>query len=614
MYNRNQISRFVIDEAHCVSNWGHDFRPDYKKLDIFRKDFPSVPIMALTATATPRVRIDVLNQLNLKNSCKWFLCSFNRPNLKYIVEPKKGAKTVLDMKELIKKKFPRASGIVYCLSRKDCDTMADDFNKSGISSGSYHAGLSDQRRETVQKDWITNKYKVICATIAFGMGIDKPDVRFVFHFSIPKSIEGFYQESGRAGRDGELATCILYYSYPDMIKLRKMMEMDKSASFAIKQVHNNNLNRIVDFCENLIDCRRAYQLEYFGEHFTSEECLQNKQSACDNCLNTSDYKQIDATEFCQIAIKCVRDLCGGSKRFTLIHVSEVLKGSEIKKIMDSGHNRNPNFARLKTWEKTDIQRLLRKLVTEEYLKEDLIFCRDIAQAYIKIGPKVEKIMKEGHKINFAVSQKKVNKKSKELDIAIVSSENKELEEVYSNCYNDLLETCRNIASEQNTTLASVMNMVALKIMSTTLPDSKEQMLRIPHVTQANFDKYGQQLLDITMDYSAQRLVIAMDLEEAAEAAKASGSGGGYTSDDNTNWSQLSRESAGAARGAKRKYGGSPRSNTFKKFKRARKTRTPRVKKTATGSYRGSSRGRGRGAGGSSRASGGEFFFYFVISG
>lgn len=572
--------------------------------------------MALTATATPRVRIDVLHQLNLKNACKWFLCSFNRPNLKYIVEPKKGPKTAIDMKELIKKKFPRASGIIYCLSRKDCDSMAADLNKSGIKAGSYHAGLPDRVRETVQKDWITNKYKVICATIAFGMGIDKPDVRFVFHFSIPKSIEGFYQESGRAGRDGELATCILYYNYADMVRLRKMMEKDKAASFAIKQVHNNNLNRIVDFCENLIDCRRAHQLEYFGEHFTSEECLQNKQSACDNCLNKNEYKQIDATEFCQIAIKCVRDLCGGTNRFTLLHISEVLKGSEIKKIEENGHNKNQYFGRLKSWEKSDIHRLFRKLVTEEYLKEDLIFCRDIAQAYIKIGPKVEKIMTEGQKITFALSQKKLSKKTKELDIAVVNSEcNKQLEEIYSNCYNDLLETCRNIASEQHHTMGSVMNMQALKIMSETLPESKEQMLKIPHVTKANFDKYGQTLLDITMGYSAQKLAVLMDLEEEAEAARArasaSGSSKGYTSDDNTNWSQLSRESAGSSRGGKRKYGGSPRKNSFKKFKRAKKTGTPKGKKSATGSYRGTTRGRGgRGAGGS-RGSTGEFFFVFL---
>lgn len=241
LYQKNYLARFVIDEAHCVSQWGHDFRPDYKKLNYLRNQYPrvsfcfkilyqnlifvapQVPIIALTATATPRVRIDILKQLNIE-SCKWFLSSFNRPNLKYIVLPKKGVACLVEIINLIKTKFPRASGIIYCLSRKDCDTMAQKLRTEGIRAGSYHAGLSDVERESTQKDWITEKYKVICATIAFGMGIDKPDVRYVLHYSLPKSMEGYYQESGRAGRDGLLATCILYYNYADMLRYRKMQD------------------------------------------------------------------------------------------------------------------------------------------------------------------------------------------------------------------------------------------------------------------------------------------------------------------------------------------------------------------------------------------------------
>jgi bloom syndrome protein len=217
MYNRKTLARIVIDEAHCVSVWGHDFRPDYKKLGQFRKRFPNVPVMALTATATPRVRIDVVNQLGIRN-CKWFLCSFNRPNLKYIVSPKTGPKTLTDIIALIKSKFMRVSGIIYCFSRKDCDSTASKLKTANIKAVGYHAGMKDKDREQVQKDWLTDKYQVICATIAFGMGIDKPDVRYVIHFSLPKSIEGYYQESGRAGRDGKFATCILYYNYGDKIK------------------------------------------------------------------------------------------------------------------------------------------------------------------------------------------------------------------------------------------------------------------------------------------------------------------------------------------------------------------------------------------------------------
>lgn len=219
---KKYLARFVIDEAHCVSSWGHDFRPDYKRLNMLRDRYPNVPIMALTATATPRVRTDILAQLNLRQ-CKWFLCSFNRPNLKYIVEPKKKADTTQDILNVISK-YKNASGIVYCLSRNDCDKMAQTLCQHGVRAASYHAGLADAKRDNVQKDWITEKVKVVCATIAFGMGIDKPDVRFVLHYSMPKSIEGYYQESGRAGRDGEPSICILYYTNRDMIIFRKMID------------------------------------------------------------------------------------------------------------------------------------------------------------------------------------------------------------------------------------------------------------------------------------------------------------------------------------------------------------------------------------------------------
>lgn len=287
LYERNFLARFVIDEAHCVSNWGHDFRPDYTKLGMLRRQYPKVPIMALTATATPRVRSDIISQLSLRY-CKWFMCSFNRPNLKYLVKPKKGAATMDDILSVIKR-YRNASGIIYCLSRKDCEEMAGKLNGHNVKAVAYHAGLSDSVRENVQKDWITGKFKVVCATIAFGMGIDKPDVRYVLHYSLPKSIEGYYQESGRAGRDGEPSICVLYYNNRDMVVFLRMMNSDRSISFETKQVHVSNLKKIVNYCEDVTECRRAMQLNYFAEHFTKEQCLANEDMACDNCLRRNEF-------------------------------------------------------------------------------------------------------------------------------------------------------------------------------------------------------------------------------------------------------------------------------------------------------------------------------------
>ena len=215
-----------------------------------RARFPKVPTMALTATATPRVRMDILRQLKLTH-CKWFLSSFNRSNLKYKVLPKKGASTIEDMRNFIRTQPSTSSGIIYCLSRKECDDVAKKMSAAGIKASAYHAGLADNLRESRQKDWITNKYRVICATIAFGMGIDKPDVRFVLHYSMPKSIEGYYQEAGRAGRDGEIAECILYYNYSDMMRYKKMMD----GEFCYEKGFANGKETILTFFESFVFSR-----------------------------------------------------------------------------------------------------------------------------------------------------------------------------------------------------------------------------------------------------------------------------------------------------------------------------------------------------------------------
>ncbi|KAG5683750.1 hypothetical protein PVAND_013015 [Polypedilum vanderplanki] len=587
MHQKGTLARFVVDEAHCVSTWGHDFRPDYKKLGELKNRFSNVPVMALTATANIRVRADVIHQLKIAK-CKWFLSSFNRPNLKYIVTQKTGAKSLTDIINLIKTKFIRASGIIYCLSRKDCDTTAEKLQLSNIRAISYHAGLTDKVREKVQNDWLTDKYRVVCATIAFGMGIDKPDVRYVIHYSMPKSIEGYYQESGRAGRDGALATCILYYNYSDRARLVNMILKDQQ-SHKTRQVSMENINLVVNFCENMIDCRRITQLNYFGEHFTREQCLANRASACDNCSRISEYKNIDATEIARTIISSVQELCERS-RFTLLHMIDVFKGAETKKVVDSGHKNTRYHGHLKQWDRTDIQRIFHKLVIENYLREDITVINDIPIAYLKLGEKVADIMRGNKKIEFAVQERQLfaNRKKNENIPAKTSdilTDDPLMEELQDQCYHELMEVAKLIADERNLAIQQVMNMEALRQMSIKIPKTVEEMLEIPHVTKANFNKYGQGFLNVCQSYRIKRTDYEMARQLQREEDRMNESyedTDNEEDDDNVDWDALGRQattSSAKVSGYKRK-GSFRASNIAKRYKRSFSKKTPTKKKTS----------------------------------
>lgn len=247
----------MIDEAHCVSQWGHDFRPDYKELSTLRKQYPKVPIMALTATANDKVKLDIMQVLQISNAQR-FQQSFNRANLRYEIRPKTAAihETI---RAFIQTHYEGQSGIIYCSSRRNCEDMADKMIALGVSAAFYHAGLAKQDRSRVQQDWQCGKVQVIIATVAFGMGIDKPNVRFVIHHSLPNSLEGYYQETGRAGRDGKESQCILFYSYSDKKTIEFLIDRGEG-NFDQKERQRNNLRQVIMFCENKVDCRRAQVL------------------------------------------------------------------------------------------------------------------------------------------------------------------------------------------------------------------------------------------------------------------------------------------------------------------------------------------------------------------
>jgi ATP-dependent DNA helicase RecQ len=323
------ISALVVDEAHCVSEWGHDFRPEYRQLHRIRARFVDVPIAAFTATATERVRQDIVKQLALRDP-RIHVASFNRPNLYYAVRPKTRA-TFTDLAELAR--HSGGAGIVYCLSRKRVDELADQLQADGIRALPYHAGLDAKTRRENQESFIRDDARVIVATIAFGMGINKPDVRWVVHYDLPKTLEGYYQESGRAGRDGARAECILYFGAADIrtaehIIAQKIDPVSFEPLEDEQRIARQQLRQVLGYAESS-ECRRAVQLRYFGETFAGN-C-----NACDNCL--TPRATVDRTTEAKQFLSCVARLARRHERYGVAYLIEILRGAESQKILTRDH-------------------------------------------------------------------------------------------------------------------------------------------------------------------------------------------------------------------------------------------------------------------------------------
>ena len=318
--NTLRVSLIAIDEAHCISEWGHDFRPDYRNLRDLRRDFPAVPVIALTATATKRVREDIKVQLDLRRA-REFVASFNRANLTYDVQRKRDSFSML---EAILQKHRNEAAIIYCFSRKDTEGVAERLRAKGLNALPYHAGLDQDVRRETQDKFIRDEVPIIVATIAFGMGIDKPDVRLVVHYQLPKSLEGYYQETGRAGRDGLPSECVLLYSYHD--RGNQDFFIDQVDDETERENARRKLDQVIAYCE-LQYCRRKYLLEYFGEPWDEEAC-----GGCDVCLTATE--EFDATI---IAQKILSAVIRTGERFGASHVSQVLRGSNNKRLRDLGH-------------------------------------------------------------------------------------------------------------------------------------------------------------------------------------------------------------------------------------------------------------------------------------
>lgn len=348
------IKALAIDEAHCISQWGHDFRPDYRNLKSFRAAFPTIPIIALTATATPQVKEDIINELNLKRP-KTFISSFYRQNLEIKVLPKKN-----ELKKIVSllHKHPDESCIVYCFSRKDTESLADLLLEEGFSAGAYHAGLESEKRAAMQDDFIHDRINVITATTAFGMGIDKPDVRLVIHRTFPKTLEGYYQEIGRAGRDGLPSECVLLYSAGDKIKLDYFLAMVSNE--AERQKELNSILEVMNYAEGR-SCRWINLISYFGEDPTISHC-----ETCDVCKAKNDT--VDATEITQ---KILSGIIKTGGRFGRAHVIKVLRGSKEKKVIDYNHDTLSVWGITKDIPESVLNEVFMQLLAVGYIRKNI---------------------------------------------------------------------------------------------------------------------------------------------------------------------------------------------------------------------------------------------------
>lgn len=349
-----KISFYAVDEAHCISEWGHDFRPEYRRIRPMIHDIGRAPIIALTATATDKVRRDIKKSLGILRSND-FVSSFNRPNLYYEVRPK--TKSVdKDIVRFIMQHSGK-SGIVYCMSRKKVEQLAEILRANKINARAYHAGMDTTERNQTQDDFIMERIDVIVATIAFGMGIDKPDVRFVVHYDIPKSLEGYYQETGRAGRDGGEGLCVAFYSPKDLVKLKKFME---GKPVSEQDIGNQLLAETKSYVESSV-CRRRLLLHYFGEEYTEDNCHR-----CDNCLHP--HKQIDGSRDLRVVLGAIQGVKG---KFKVDHIVNIIMGVESEEIISHCHEQLPEFAAGQDHEAPYWNALIRQGILAGYIEKEV---------------------------------------------------------------------------------------------------------------------------------------------------------------------------------------------------------------------------------------------------
>jgi len=454
-----ELAMFAIDEAHCVSQWGHDFRPEYVRLGELREIFPDVPMLALTATADEHTREDISERLKLEKAQR-FTASFDRPNIRYLVAEKRQPLTqILQFLE----GWQNCSGVIYCLSRKRVEDLAVNLQRHGIRAAAYHAGIPGRSREKVQDDFLRDRVKVIVATIAFGMGVDKPNVRFVIHHDIPKSIESYYQETGRAGRDGLESEALMLYGSGDVNLVRRLIENVENIDQRRVEVHK--LNSMVGFSEALT-CRRRVLLGYFGEEL-NEPC-----GNCDVCLDPP--KTYDATELAEAALQCVREIKG---HFGMGYVIDVLRGSNNARIKEHKHDKIKSHGAGADVNADEWTSILRQLVHHGY------FMQDVSKRAAMLATKKAEHIGTGEPIMLAKYQPGIRRQFKRLGMA-----RDEL------LFKKLVALREELAEKEDVPPHVVFSDVTLTEMSQRKPDTDEKMRLISGVGEHKLEAYGDDFI------------------------------------------------------------------------------------------------------------------------
>ena len=470
------LGLIAIDEAHCISEWGHDFRPDYRNLQALRADFPGVPVIALTATATERVRQDIVDQIRIPEAAQ-FVASFNRPNLTYRVLPKRRSFDVLT--GLIRK-HPEGSAIIYCFSRQGTEDLASRLSGQSLAALPYHAGLEDDVRRETQERFLRGDAPIIVATIAFGMGVDKPDVRLVVHYDLPKSVEGYYQETGRAGRDGRPSECVLFYSYRD--KINQEYFIGQIEDDAQRENAEEKLARMVEYGD-AASCRRAFLLGYFGEEWPDDDC-----GACDVCLAASEEPDPSTTyEGAEIAQKVLSAIIRTGERFGANHVVRVLRGSRAQQVLRMGHDSLSVHGVARDFSDDDLKDVIDQLVDKGLAARrtdgdyPTLYVTDQGRAFLKGSDTLTLVRTSPAPASDAGA----------LD---------------PDLFEKLRALRKKIADDMNVPAFVVFGDAPLRQMATHMPLDRDSLLRIKGVGQTKLDQYGDDFIAAIRQHTPAREV------------------------------------------------------------------------------------------------------------